>query len=384
MMLVFKTQAPPLSRRPSVKINPLPPPGLGLTSTWASMYLARLLLSLGLLLLAGGSLAKNCKDPVERREWRQLDQDERRRYLSAVRCLAAKSDVTGGLENAVSLFDSFQAIHSQQAPHIHWVGHFILWHRYFVATYERVLRDVCGWEGGQPYWNWALDASSTDNSSMQIFETEIFDSKTGFGGNGQPFLPATPEQNPFNLEGRTGGGCVQDGLFREGRFHLHVQQPKDKPDCLRRDFIPWIMNHFGQQSMVDHVMEQPDYAAFARAMENIPSFSRPNIHGSAHFGVGGVLGTLGNSALSPGDPLFYLHHANLDRILWEWQQQNLPRRLHQVGGPIEPFDYDGGNVTLDFEVNIGELAEGVTLKRLLATDENVLCYTYHHGYTWRR
>jgi hypothetical protein len=29
-------------------------------------------------------------------------------------------------------------------------GHFILWHRYFVATYEKALRNECGYEGGQP------------------------------------------------------------------------------------------------------------------------------------------------------------------------------------------------------------------------------------------
>jgi hypothetical protein len=35
-------------------------------------------------------------------------------------------------------------------------------------------------------------------------EWEIFDSTTGFGGNG-PFIEVTPEQNYLGIEDRTGG-----------------------------------------------------------------------------------------------------------------------------------------------------------------------------------
>lgn len=161
------------------------------------------------------------------------------------------------------------------------------------------------------------------------------------------------------------------------------------------------MNYFAQQVLVDHVLSQPDYTSFAFAIENVPSFDQPNIHGSGHFGVGGVLGTIGDAYNSPGgkarfsfpevskqihvhltdllstaDPLFYLHHGNLDRILWEWQSKDLAVRLNQVGGPIDPFDYGGKNVTLDFEVNIGALAGNATLHDLLNPVEDTLCYTY--------
>jgi len=66
----------------------------------------------------------------------------------------------------------------------------------------------------------------------------------------------------------------------------------------------------------------------------------------------------------------------LDRIFWEWQQKDLETRLNQVGGPVEPLDYSGKNVTLDFTVNIGALAGDVTLKDLLDTEGGTLCYTY--------
>ncbi|KAF9634526.1 putative oligosaccharide translocation protein rft1 protein [Lasiodiplodia theobromae] len=249
-------------------------------------------------------------------------------------------------------------------------GHFALWHRYLIATYEKALREECGYRGAQPYWDWSLDASADENSTA-IFETEVFSPIIGFGGNG-PWVEATAEQNPLNLTGRTGGGCISDGPFAYPAFQVNV----GLPGCLKRDFTPWVMNSFAQQSNVDYVTGQPDYTSYARALEGIPSFSQPNIHGSGHFGVGGVLGTIGDAANSPGDPLFYLHHCNLDRILWEWQKKDLPARFHDVGGPVEPFDYSGKNVTLDFEVDIGRLAGNATLHDLLDPRGGTLCYSY--------
>lgn len=206
---------------------------------------------------------------------------------------------------------------------------------------------------------------------MKIYETAIFDPNTGFGGNG-PFVQATPEQNPLNITGSTGGGCVEDGPFVPSQFMLNFPEP----GCLRRDFIPWIMNTFSDPALVQKALDQPDYTSFARQLEGTPSFADRNIHGGGHFGVGGVLGNMGNAANSPSDPIFYLHHGNLDHIFWLWQQKDLKARLDQVGGPIEPFDYGGKNVTLDFTINMGKLAGDATLKELLNTEGGTLCYTY--------
>lgn len=163
-------------------------------------------------------------------------------------------------------------------------------------------------------------------------------------------------------------------------------------DCLRRDFVPSIMNTFADPALVKYLLAQKDYTGFARDVERLRLFDPPNVHASGHFGIGGVLGTMGNAANSPGglsacnslkkgadvttEPLFYLHHGNLDRIFWTWQQSDLKTRLNQVGGPVVPFDYRGKNVTLDFQVNIGKLAGNVTLKDLLNTQGKTLCYTY--------
>jgi tyrosinase len=77
---------------------------------------------------------------------------------------------------------------------------------------------------------------------------------------------------------------------------------------------------------------------------------------------------MGDVAASPGDPLFYLHHSNLDRLFWTWQKADLSKRLTDVSGPINMLDYDnviGGNVTLDFEIDLGPLGKTRKLKELM-------------------
>ena len=120
--------------------------------------------------------------------------------------------------------------------------------------------------------------------------------KYSFGGNGDPVVP-TPAQNPLNLTGGTGGGCVRDGAFTPDRFVVNYGPD---PGCLKRDFVPWIFNSFADPKLVQELLDQPDYTSFARTIEKVPTFDTPNIHGSGHFGVGGVLGTMGNAENSPG------------------------------------------------------------------------------------
>jgi tyrosinase len=78
-----------------------------------------------------------------------LSEPQKKSYLNAVICLT-KKNAKSGIAGTVHRYDDHVAVHNNQTPAIHWVGHFTLWHRYFVATYEKALRDECGYTGGQP------------------------------------------------------------------------------------------------------------------------------------------------------------------------------------------------------------------------------------------
>ena len=76
------------------------------------------------------------------------------------------------------------------------------------------------------------------------------------------------------------------------------------------------------------------------------NFSAPinGIHGSVHIWVGG---TMSDASVSPADPVFWLHHANLDRLWWEWY--NGPKGNHQnppltgADAVMDPWSYAESN-----------------------------------------
>lgn len=133
---------------------------------------------------------------------------------------------------------------------------FLGWHRHFTWVYEQALRNECGYEGYQPYFNWPLWAESPQTSPL-------FDgSNTSLSGNGEyieghegTILSATgtSEQDiTIQLEPGLGGGCVTSGPFKdmvvnlgpisEWNFTDNAAATEDadggfayNPRCLKRD-----------------------------------------------------------------------------------------------------------------------------------------------------
>ena len=103
-------------------------------------------------------------------------------------------------------------------------------------------------------------------------------------------------------------------------------------------------------------------------------------HPGGHWAVGGLYGTMTDTYCSPADPIFYLHHSNMDRAWWSWQTRDLPKREKEISGPLIFFDYQNllaGNATLDTDVWVGP-ANRVEFKAadLLHIRKGPLCYAY--------
>jgi tyrosinase len=92
---------------------------------------------------------------------------------------------------------------------------------------------------------------------MNIFSVKISRSNwiflddpiIGLGGNGD-FIAPTDDQNPLNIAGSTGGGCVKDGPLAPLSFVVNFPTP----DCLRRNFMSWILNSFADPTLVRNVL----------------------------------------------------------------------------------------------------------------------------------
>lgn len=74
-----------------------------------------------------------------------------------------------------------------------------------------------------------------------------------------------------------------------------------------------------------------------RASTSFGSFQRrlEAVHGTVHIAVGGGTGTM-SSASSPADPIFYLHHANVDRLWHQWQRSPKGVAPPAPNGKLQP------------------------------------------------
>ncbi len=75
----------------------------------------------------------------------------------------------------------------------------------------------------------------------------------------------------------------------------------------------WNPSYLPSAAQMTSVMQRTDFDGF--------QFELEKAHGGVHVAVGGTGPTAGQMSLSnsPADPLFWLHHSNIDRVWAKWQ-----------------------------------------------------------------
>lgn len=330
-----------------------------------------------------------------RREWRTLSKPDRKAYIAAIKCLQSKPSLLGSAApGSKSLFDDFVAIHLQQTMNIHLSGTFLPWHRYFTHTYEEHLRNACGYKGTVPYWEWGLDVKNPAASP-------VFDgSDTSLSGNGE----AIPHQGliltePFNPEALiplppgSGGGCVKTGPFATMTVHLGpvvlaqygtteptgVPEPlNDNPRCLKRDLNAGVAQKFTTfRNTTSTILSSPNVGTFQGILQGDPRYVRKSlgIHGGGHFTIGGDPGA--DPFISPGDPAFFVHHSQVDRVYWIWQMLDFPNRQGVFGTNTFLDTPPSPNTTVEDFIDLGVLAPKVKIRDVMNTVGGTpLCYVY--------
>ena len=99
------------------------------------------------------------------------------------------------------------------------------------------------------------------------------------------------------------------------------------------------------------------------------------IHGGGHYTIGGDPGA--DPFISPGDPAFYLHHSQIDRVYWIWQMLDFPNRQGVFGTNTFMNIPPSANTTVEDYIDLGVLAPRVKIKDLMNTVGGApLCYIY--------
>jgi tyrosinase len=159
-------------------------------------------------------------------------------------------------------------------PHGNW--YFIPWHREFVNMYENAAMELTGNKSfAMPYWDWTIDRELPTAFSSRLYK-------------GAPNPLYVPNRNYIDLPDDLVGPKVMEEIYSETLFEVFGTSRNPQ----QTDLDPsWVIAGGGVQGR----------------LEATP-------HNNIHNRIGAYMPT----AASPIDPIFMMHHGNIDRIWAYW------------------------------------------------------------------
>jgi tyrosinase len=197
---------------------------------------------------------------------------------------------------------------------------FLPWHRLMLLLLELHLQRVLGDDQvGLPYWDWATDGDLAPELQTR---TELW-ADSGLGGSGDP---------------------VGDGPFKAGAWRIEIESGptgrlRATSRALRRNLAGDVAT-LPSSAHVRQALNQTRYDAapwdrstsrFRNRVEGWRPTPGPRMHNRVHVWVGGDMGP----ATSPNDPVFYLNHANVDRLWEAWMLRNERTYAPVASAPAE-------------------------------------------------
>lgn len=120
-----------------------------------------------------------CSNVRIRTEWDHASDNNKQAYIDAIKCLMNKPP-SGQFSVSQSRYDDLVGLHQTLTPNVHGNAKFLLWHRYYVWTFEQLLRDECGFTADLLWFDETRYAGNFAASS--IFSSQWFGS-VNIGGN---------------------------------------------------------------------------------------------------------------------------------------------------------------------------------------------------------
>jgi len=221
---------------------------------------------------------------TDRKSAFELTADEQKRFLQVITTMNSDTDPT--------LYAQFVGIHADMRHRMHSsmggaVGRqrFLPWHRDFLLKFEAAMQNIKR-EAFIPYWHWSVDQALPP--WLVNFDFTVI-------------VPATG---------------------------MHAPQIVNVIRHPQLDGLPTD----AQISFLE-TNSRMNYTQFTGVLEGY--------HNTVHNLVGG---TMGDIMISPCDPLFWMHHAEVDRIcsIWQANPANQAKRpaVSPVNAILDPWDPD--------------------------------------------
>lgn len=287
--------------------------------------------------------------PRVRKSFYDLNDEELRNLCRAIGYMRSELPLEHPLQ-----WDNYARIHalhctepSASHPPVHWSWHFLPWHKGYLFFLERILASILttvykidGSKFALPYWDWishkGMPNTKTRMSAgipspffgydilqenMVTIDNLGFDNSALFDGNRGPTISKSA-MDPANE------------LTQDSKDHvnetLNYMSPRYIISMLAVPF-----DQFGGKSVVDRKTGQG-------LLEQGP-------HNNGHDWIGTRIGknrTMGTLRSAAADPMFYMHHANIDRI-WTFYTLPQPDPNGEYGKQTYDFyDVDGSLVRM--------------------------------------
>lgn len=269
---------------------------------------------------------------------------------------------------------------SARYPQVHWGWNFLPWHRAYIFFLERILANILttqfkvdGSTFAFPYWDWSqhkeipntrlrkelglaspLWGYDLTQEDMVNSDNLGFDNLALFDGYRGPTL-AKPEMSPENEITKDSKEHVEETLF-----------------YMSQDYINFMLRVPFEQ-----------FAGRPGINRSNQGLLEQGPHNDGHdwvgtrIGVNRDMGTLRYAAL---DPIFFMHHANIDRIWSMYEQPQPDPDTSGWGKTVYRFtDIDGSDVcvsisdiikhmnTVDYSRSLGSESPGVSLSPISFT-----------------
>ncbi|KAF0685723.1 Aste57867_22422 [Aphanomyces stellatus] len=219
-------------------------------------------------------------------------------------------------------------VYSPNDQYAHHTYGFVHWHRKWLLIVQNMLRSMGGVCSciNMPYWDWTEDAIAmqTSGCSSRVQCSGVLRDWGGGGFTSGTYKTIAIYSDPNSgvASSSTSGYCVLNNITKDWRTGMDLNRFKTAWDAncpvIRRgwDDFSDANGQYASPMAASSFLGLASSLAGASTFTSIIPICLGDIHVLPHDRSGAIMQTF----ISPADPIFLLHHGNIDRVLAIWEQ----------------------------------------------------------------